>query len=95
MAEILCRNCYHSAPNRKQGIYIRCTKYSKWVPPNGTCENAEDEFFKEDLKDFLYSIPANAEINENIIVSKELARKAPESSFIKKLVLGKNKRNNK
>jgi len=36
---------------------------------------------------------ANAEINENIIVSKELARKAPESSFIKKLVLGRNKKN--
>ena len=34
----------------------------------------------------------NAEINESIIVNKELARKAPESGFIKKLVLGKNKK---
>ena len=37
---------------------------------------------------------ANAEINESIIVSKEIARKAPESSFIKRLVLGKNKKKN-
>ncbi|MDD6879750.1 MAG: hypothetical protein PUD59_05995 [bacterium] len=34
----------------------------------------------------------NAEINQNIIVIKELTRKAPESSFIKRLVLGKNKK---
>lgn len=34
---------------------------------------------------------ANTEINENIIVSRELARKAPESSFIKKIVLGRKK----
>lgn len=37
---------------------------------------------------------ANTEINESIIINKEIARKAPESRFIKRLVLGKNKKNN-
>lgn len=37
---------------------------------------------------------ANAEINENIIINKELARKAPKSCFVKRLVLGKNKKKN-
>ena len=52
MAEIIsCRICYHSAPNRKQGIYIRCTKYSKWVHPNGTCKNADDKFLRSLYKE--------------------------------------------
>lgn len=38
---------------------------------------------------------ANAEINKNIIVMKGLVKKAPESSFIKKLVLGKKQKNNR
>ena len=33
----------------------------------------------------------NTEINENIIINKELSKKAPKSAFIKKLVLNKNK----
>ena len=33
----------------------------------------------------------NTEINENIIINKELSKKAPKSTFIKKLVLNKNK----
>lgn len=38
---------------------------------------------------------SNTEINENIVVSKELVRKVPKSSFIKQLVLRKSKINNK
>ena len=38
---------------------------------------------------------ANTEINEPIFINKELLMKAPKSSYIQKLVMGKKKNKNK
>lgn len=48
---IPCQSCEHCDINRRNGIYIRCTKYSKWVHPNDTCKNADDKFLRSLYKE--------------------------------------------
>ncbi len=60
--ERLCVYCLHSDKHRKQAENIRCTRFSRWVPPRGAaCEEYREKNLREPFSELLS--------NEDIVAS--------------------------